>query len=89
MAGLHARPFAALSRPQEWLHRHFVHALGQTWNAWCAIASGMQESGCYVLSPLLFPTRLLWLDFPDDMHAPEVADPRTRVALHRGTANDT
>lgn len=32
--------------PQDWLHRHFVHALGQTWNAWCAIASGMQESGC-------------------------------------------
>ncbi|MEX3634636.1 hypothetical protein [Paraburkholderia sp. BR14320] len=32
-----------------------------------------QESGCYVLSPLLFPTRLLWLDFPDDGH----------VRLHR------
>ncbi|HTR05496.1 MAG TPA: hypothetical protein VMJ11_02285 [Paraburkholderia sp.] len=37
------------------------------------IASGMQESGCYVLSPLLFPTRLLWLDFPDDGRALEVA----------------
>jgi hypothetical protein len=52
--------------PRGWLHRHFVHALGQTWNAWCAIASGMQESGGYVLSPLLFPTRLLWLDYPAD-----------------------
>ncbi|EJO54197.1 hypothetical protein BURMUCF2_B0456 [Burkholderia multivorans CF2] len=57
---------------QNWLHRHFVHALGQTWNAWCAIASGMQESGCYVLSPLLFPTRLLWLDLPDDGPSPTV-----------------
>ena len=51
--------------PQEWLHRHFVYALGQIGNAWCPIASGMQESGCYVLR-LLCPTRLLWLDFPDD-----------------------
>ncbi|MEX3968498.1 hypothetical protein AB4Y42_41205 [Paraburkholderia sp. EG286B] len=52
--------------PRGWLHRHFVHALGQTWNAWCAIASGMQESGGYVVSPLLFPTRPLWLDYPAD-----------------------
>ena len=51
---------------QDWLHRHLVHALGQTWNAWRAIASGMQESGCYVVSPLIFPTRMLWMDYPDD-----------------------
>lgn len=50
----------------DWLRRHFIHALDQTWHAWCAITSGMQESDCYVLSPLLFPTRLLWLDFPND-----------------------
>ncbi|WP_174464467.1 hypothetical protein [Paraburkholderia ferrariae] len=61
--------------PQGWLNRHFVHALGQTWNAWCSIASGMQESGRYVLSPLLFPTRLLWLNFPGDGHPLKFAGP--------------
>ncbi|MEM5448504.1 hypothetical protein [Paraburkholderia guartelaensis] len=54
---------------QDWLHRHFVHALDQIWSAWRAIASGMQESGCYVVSSLLFPMRMLWMDYPDDVDA--------------------
>ncbi|MFP6560783.1 hypothetical protein WJ542_21140 [Paraburkholderia sp. B3] len=69
--------------PWDWLHRHFLHALGQSWNAWCAIASGMQESGCYVLSPLLFPTRLLWVDYPDEGVALRIVRPRTPVVPPR------
>ncbi len=58
---VHLPPIGVTDR-QDWLLRQFVDALGQTWNAWCAIASGMQEDGCYVISPLLFPTRTLWLE---------------------------
>ncbi|MCA8023636.1 hypothetical protein [Burkholderia metallica] len=47
---------------EDWLLRYFVHALEQTWSAWCTIAIGMRENGCYVVSPLLLPTRVLWLD---------------------------
>uniref|UniRef100_UPI003BEEF144 hypothetical protein n=1 Tax=Burkholderia arboris TaxID=488730 RepID=UPI003BEEF144 len=50
---------------EEWLIRHFVHALEQTWNAWFSIAIGMRENGCYVVSPLLLPTRALWLNVYD------------------------
>ncbi|CAE6818047.1 hypothetical protein R75461_05968 [Paraburkholderia nemoris] len=49
----------------DWLIRHFTHALRQTWNAWCTIASGMQENGRYVLSPMLLPTRTFWFDVPE------------------------
>ncbi len=55
--------------PRDWLHRDFVHALDETRNAWRTIGSGMQESGCYVVSPLIFPTRMLWMDCPDDGEA--------------------
>ncbi|MEK6291196.1 MAG: hypothetical protein V4793_07365, partial [Paraburkholderia tropica] len=72
--------------PRGWLHRHFVHALGQTWNAWCAIASGMQESGGYVVSPLLFPTRLLWLDYPVDGDALGTVRSTTHVVPLREAA---
>jgi hypothetical protein len=61
---LHLPPTGVLD-PEEWLLRYFVRALEQTWNAWCTIAIGMQESGCYVVSPLLLPTRMLWLDVRD------------------------
>ncbi|MGC3030399.1 hypothetical protein ACPUER_35665 [Burkholderia sp. DN3021] len=54
-------PPAGVGDREDWLLRYFVHALGQTWDAWCAIAFGMRESGCYVVSPLLLPTRVLWL----------------------------
>ncbi|TDG02022.1 hypothetical protein E1N52_41950 [Paraburkholderia guartelaensis] len=64
VAGLHTFHLQPTADPRGWLHRHFLHARGQTWNAWCAIASGMQENGCYVISPLLLPPRLLWMDFP-------------------------
>lgn len=59
---VYLQPPAGASDRQDWLLRHFVHALAQTWSAWCAIASGMRENGCYVISPLLLPTRVLWLD---------------------------
>ncbi|WP_231957698.1 hypothetical protein [Paraburkholderia tropica] len=58
----HLPPPRARDR-EDWLLRHFVHALDETWRAWRAIASGMQEGGYYVVSPLIFPTRLLWMDF--------------------------
>jgi hypothetical protein len=61
---------------------------GQTWNAWCAIASGMQESGGYVLSPLLFPTRLLWLDYPTDGDALGIVRPRMSSRSARPVAAD-
>lgn len=71
-----------------WLHRHLVHALGQSWNAWCLIASGMQESGCYVVSPLLFPTRLLWLDYPDHGDPQSLGRWRTHVVPLREASDD-
>lgn len=88
MAGLHACPFAASVAAQDWLHRHFVHALGQTWDAWCAIASGMQESGCYVVSPLLFPTRILWTDYTGDRDAQGIASPHTYPAASGEVPDD-
>ncbi|CAG9268211.1 hypothetical protein PUN4_550209 [Paraburkholderia unamae] len=57
-----------------------------------AVCNRIRDAEKRLLRPLAAafpPTRLLWLDFPDDMHAPEVVDPRMRVALHRETANDT
>ncbi|MCG5076579.1 hypothetical protein [Paraburkholderia tagetis] len=75
--------------PQDWLHRHFVHALDQTWNAWRTIASGMQESGCYVVSPLLFPTRMLWMDYADDGGALGIVRSRTHVVPLREAADRT
>ncbi|MEX3985326.1 hypothetical protein AB4Y45_41005 [Paraburkholderia sp. EG287A] len=59
----HLPPPRARDR-EGWLLRHFVHALDETWRAWRAIASGMQGGGGYVISPLLFPTRLLWVHYP-------------------------
>ncbi len=58
---VHLPPASARNR-EDWLLRAFIHALGQTWNVWCTIAFGMRENGCYVVSPLLLPTRVLWLD---------------------------
>lgn len=58
-------PPPGLGGSDDWLLRHFVHALRQTWNAWCAIASEMHENGRYVISPMLLPTRALWLDAPN------------------------
>lgn len=54
-------PPVSLNDRHDWLLHHFAHALGQTWNAWCAITSSMQENGHYVISPLLLPTRVLWI----------------------------
>ncbi|KGD28327.1 hypothetical protein DP59_3107 [Burkholderia pseudomallei] len=61
---LHLPP-AGVFDHEEWLQHYFVHALEQTWNAWCTIAIGMRENGCYIVSPLLLPTRVLWLDLHD------------------------
>ncbi|MGY4725798.1 hypothetical protein [Burkholderia pyrrocinia] len=61
---VHLPPAGGRDR-EDWLLRYFVHALGQTWNIWCTIAFGMRENGCYVVSPLLLPTRVLWLDLRD------------------------
>lgn len=58
-------PPAGVRDREDWILRHFVHALEQTWNAWCTIAIGMRENGCYVVSPLLLPTRVLWLNLRD------------------------
>jgi hypothetical protein len=51
---------------EDWLLRHFIHALDETWRAWRAMASDMQKGGSYVVSPLLFPPRLLWTDCSGD-----------------------
>ncbi|CAH2796653.1 MAG: hypothetical protein CBHOC_3268 [uncultured Caballeronia sp.] len=55
------------------------------------VCNRFRDAGKRLLRDLAaaFPTRLLWLDFPDDGHASEVADPRTRVAPLREIANDT
>ncbi|WP_198391674.1 hypothetical protein [Burkholderia ubonensis] len=55
-------PPLGIGEPEGWLLRSFVHALGQTWNIWRTIAFDMRENGCYVISPLLLPTCVLWLD---------------------------
>ncbi|MDR6412872.1 hypothetical protein [Paraburkholderia terricola] len=68
-------PPIGVNDQQDWLRRYFVHALEETWNAWCTIACGMQQNGCYVISPLLLPTRLLWLDFPGAADTVSVAHP--------------
>ena len=76
-------PPTGVHDPEEWLLRYFVHALEQTWNAWCNIAIGMRESGCYVVSPLLLPTRVLWLN----AHDPGV-DFGSALAEFRGQAGN-
>ncbi|WP_174479548.1 hypothetical protein [Paraburkholderia heleia] len=65
--------------PRDWLHRDFEHAPDQTWNAWRTIASGMQERGCYVVSPPIFLTRMLWMDYPDDREVLGITCSRTHV----------
>src|SRR5260370_6729963 len=48
--------------PNEALLKYFKSDLARTWNAWCLMAASMRNSGNYIASPLLLPTRALWID---------------------------
>ncbi|AXF19032.1 hypothetical protein [Paraburkholderia caledonica] len=77
-------PPPSLGVCDDWLLRHFLHALRQTWNTWCAIASEMQENGRYVISPLFLPTRAPWLDAPT--HFDSFVVPRLSGKSHMFTS---